>query len=148
MYINEYCGDIKEYNARERVRRRRRKHAGLRRNKPTNGKGAGRIYGKAIRVLIIIAVCFATLFVGYLGAYNSIRSDTGLSYTAQAEETIILKTVTVHSGDTLWGIASRYSEPSKDIRKQIREICELNGVKAGEIYPGQLIIVPVPAHLE
>ena len=147
MYINDNCRELKGYSARERVRRRRRKHAGLRRSKPINGKGAGRIYGKAVRALIIIAVCFVTVSAGYLGAYNSTRSDTGLSYTAQAEETIILKTVTVHSGDTLWGIASKYSEPSKDIRKQIREICELNGVKAGEIYPGQLIIVPVPAHL-
>ena len=53
----------------------------------------------------------------------------------------------VHSGDTLWGIASEYSDPAKDIRKNIKDICEINDINSGNIYPGQIIKVPVPAHL-
>jgi len=94
-----------------------------------------------------MAVCCIAAFVGYIGIRDSALNDTGLAYAAQAEEEVVYKKITIHNGDTLWGIASDYVEPSKDIRKYIREICALNDVKPGKIYPGQVIIVPIPAHL-
>ena len=52
------------------------------------------------------------------------------------------RTVTVRSGDTLWAIAQRYSEPDGDVRALVYEISELNGVSAGAIQPGQSLQVP------
>ena len=96
--------------------------------------------------VIIVTVCMIAGLAGYIGVHDGSISDTGLAYTAHAEEKVINKNVVVKSGDTIWGIAGDYVDPSKDIRKYIKEICELNDIKPGEIYPGQVIVVPVKAN--
>ena len=168
-YFNKYGIRNDEYDVRERVRRRRRRLAAGRRmgnrafyesegvhqttaigaEAPEIPRGVVNVprlpYRR--RALLIILICAAIALTGYIGAYNNVKSDSGLAYTAHAAEETVYKDVTVHSGDTLWGIVSEFAEPSKDIRKQIKEICELNGVEPGGIYPGQVIIVPIPAHL-
>ena len=50
--------------------------------------------------------------------------------------------VKVQSGDTLWNIARIYGSSNKDIRETVYEICQINGVEAGSIYPGQVLKVP------
>lgn len=52
-------------------------------------------------------------------------------------------TVTVASGDTLWSIASRNSEPNADIQEEIFKICQANELKNKDIYPGQVLRIPV-----
>jgi hypothetical protein len=52
------------------------------------------------------------------------------------------RTATVRSGDTLWAIAQRCSDPGADVRSLIYEISELNGVSAGSIQPGQSLRIP------
>jgi len=137
-YINQYGYASHDEMIRIRARRNRRRNARARRELIK-----ARLRGPAV----VMAVCCIMAFGGYIGVRDSALNDTGLAYAAQAEEETVYKMITVHSGDTLWGIASDYVEPSKDIRKYIREICALNDVKPGKIYPGQVIIVPVPAHL-
>jgi len=90
-----------------------------------------------------MSISLALLFGGYFGVHGDINIGNG----AYAAEETIYKTVTIYSGDTLWGIASDYTEPSKDIRKLVKEICEINDVSPGDIIPGQTILVPIPAHL-
>jgi len=119
-------------DVRARVRRRRRKLAGTK-------KLPRRIH----RTLVIAGICLIMVFGGYFGT----RGDVKTIYGAYAAEETIYKHVTVYSGDTLWDIASEYTEPSKDIRKQVKAICDLNDVSPGKIYPGQVLLVPVPAHL-
>ena len=51
--------------------------------------------------------------------------------------------VTVAAGDTLWDIASRNSEPGTDIQEAIFKICKANGLKNKDIYPGQVLRIPV-----
>lgn len=52
------------------------------------------------------------------------------------------KEVKVQSGDTLWKIARTYGDPSRDVREIVYEICDINSVEAGSIYPGQTLKVP------
>jgi len=117
-----------------RVRRRRRK---------INIKQNAKRSVKTRRLMVIVSICLITMFGGYFG----VNGDRVFDSRAFAAEQTVYKTVTVYSGDTIWGIANEYTEPSKDIRKQVKAICELNDVTPGNIYPGQILLVPVPAHL-
>ena len=119
-------------------RRKRRKNARTRQRRPGNGLP---------KLLTVAMICMLAAISGYIGVYKGDAPDAGLAYKAQAAEETVYEYVTVHKGDTVWGIASSYAEPSRDIRKYVREICDLNGVKPGSIYPGQVLIVPIPAHL-
>ncbi|MDR3363740.1 MAG: LysM peptidoglycan-binding domain-containing protein [Clostridiales Family XIII bacterium] len=129
---------IQANDVQTRIRRRRRRLAGTRRERTSI---------RMRRAAIIVSACVMTALAGYIGAQDGGILDTGLSYTAQAAEETLCKNITVQSGDTIWSIASAYAEPSTDIRKSIKEICALNGIEPGKIYPGQTIKVPIPAHL-
>lgn len=52
-------------------------------------------------------------------------------------------TVVVHSGDTLWAIASEYTDSNKDIRETIYNIKKANNMDGGMIVPGQELLVPI-----
>ena len=120
-----------DVNARKRKRRRRILAA--RRNAASM---------KIRRAVIIGIFCMAMMMAGCYAVYGDNAAAKGSINTAQSECETDYKSVVVRSGDTLWGIASVYSDPSKDIRVQIKEICTLNDVKPGNIYPGQIIKVP------
>jgi len=123
---------IQERNdVQTRVRRRRRRNKN---NRPCKDMRRG---------LIVVSVCLVMVFGGYFG----VRGELNLNNGAFAAEQTIYKTVTVYQGDTIWAIAAAYTEPSKDVRKLIKEICDLNDVSSGKIYPGQVLIVPVPANM-
>lgn len=163
-FLEKYDVYAREFDVQERLRRRRRRKLarptgrGMGTDKARAGAGTkpanrarGKKHGRIRAVFVIAAICLMTLLAGYVDAYGSLRSgSSGMSFSgqaAQAAEETVYKRIIVQSGDTLWGIAGEYSEPSKDIRKLVREICALNGIEPGGIYPGQAIIVPVPAHL-
>jgi len=121
-------------SVKARVRKRRRSLISARRKKTA----------VIARIpMIILSVCMIIGLTGYIGAHDGNLSDTGLAFAAHAEEKSITQNVVVKSGDTLWGIASKYTEPSKDIRKLVREICKINGIDQYKIYPGQVIKVPI-----
>lgn len=48
----------------------------------------------------------------------------------------------VEQGETLWGIARKYSTPKQDVRKVVTLIEEMNNCTA-TIYPDQLLYIPV-----
>ena len=48
----------------------------------------------------------------------------------------------VRSGDTLWAIADRLA-PGRDPRPVVDAIAAANGVTAGDLVPGQTLIVPL-----
>jgi len=125
-------------DARTRLRKRRRRIAAA---------GYGINHGKPRRLMIITGMCLIVMLGGYFGIRGDGFSDLRHSSGAYAAEEIVYIKVTVYSGDTLWGIASAYTEPSKDVRKLVNAICELNDVRPGNIYPGQVILVPVPTRL-
>lgn len=49
----------------------------------------------------------------------------------------------VREGDTLWAIARRL-EPGEDPRAVVDEIAEANRIAAGDLIPGQVLVLPSP----
>jgi LysM repeat protein len=50
---------------------------------------------------------------------------------------------TVAPGDTLWDIAREHLEPGASIQTRIRSIKERSGLTTSDIYPGQVLYLPV-----
>lgn len=50
--------------------------------------------------------------------------------------------INVREGDTLWSIASQYTE-NKEIREVIYEITKANNLHDASIYPGDIIKIPL-----
>ena len=81
---------------------------------------------------LVIAILLMYFLIAGLASIV-FASDNGLRETAE---------VRIVSGDTLWDIAKEYGPRNQDIRKTVYDICVYNGIKAGEIYPGQVIYIP------
>ncbi|MGO4544825.1 LysM peptidoglycan-binding domain-containing protein [Paenibacillus sp. 2TAB23] len=86
--------------------------------------------------VIVSFVIFVLLFTSFLMMGTDASSK--LPATASNEEQV----VTVHSGDTLWAIAKRYSDSKHDIRYIIYRIKDRNELNTSEINPGQTLIIP------
>jgi len=114
--------NAKEYGRRSKPRRAKSRPLAIRVN-----------FEKA--AFILAAMVLAT--VGLTLAFSQ------RPYVAPPLENLETVTVTVHPGDTLWGIASRFSDGNVDIRHVVRTISELNGLEGSIIRPGQGILVPV-----
>lgn len=52
-------------------------------------------------------------------------------------------TVVVHTGDTLWSIASSHTASSGDVQDTIDRITEVNHLSGASIEPGQRLRVPM-----
>lgn len=83
---------------------------------------------------ILIALCCACVF--YAG-YNIVFAN---------EPVYRNYSVTVASGETLWEIAGRHTEPQEDIREVMHRISKANGLKSKYVYPGQVLKVPLRVH--
>ena len=70
-----------------------------------------------MKKLITVIMASLLLYSGYV-----------LGTCAAADEVYTTKTVTVYSGDTMWDIASRWTEDGEDVRAVIYRICEANGL--------------------
>ena len=114
-------------SAKKRVKSRRRRLAQV--------HGA-RMARKVQTLLTVFAVCGAMGLAGILGV--ELFADK-----ATAANEIVNKHVIVHSGDSLWSIASDNIEQGKSVRSYVYEIAELNNIKDNTIYAGQTILVPV-----
>lgn len=62
--------------------------------------------------------------------------------TVSGMEDTQYETVVVMAGDTLWDIADEYTD-STDVRNLIQEICNVNKISSGELFPGQTLQIPV-----
>lgn len=49
----------------------------------------------------------------------------------------------VNQGDTLWKVADQFNNDNMDIREYIYEIRQINSVENCQIYPGQVLEIPV-----
>ncbi len=85
------------------------------------------------RFIAFVTICVLLMSM-VIGALFPVRASesTEISYTE----------VKIHSGDTLWSLARQYGDQSKDVREVVYDICQLNNVTAGSIYPGQTIRIP------
>ncbi|NLY81517.1 MAG: LysM peptidoglycan-binding domain-containing protein [Clostridiales bacterium] len=87
-----------------------------------------------LRFVIFVTVVFvlvALLTINMLGLNNA--SGSSKNYYKQIEVTC---------GDTLWDIADRNMPDDMDPRQAVYEISNLNDIDDGQIYPGQILLVP------
>ncbi len=79
--------------------------------------------------MVLLAVSF--VIMGIINT-SSAKEKRDMRYTE----------VTVREGDTLWELALDHGNQDKDVREVIYDICLANGIKAGDIRPGQILMIP------
>ncbi|WP_338551514.1 LysM peptidoglycan-binding domain-containing protein [Paenibacillus sp. KS-LC4] len=86
-----------------------------------------------------LAVCLA-LFIVLFSGFLLMRTEASVNHVAPAaagEQTVV-----VAQGDTLWGIARKFSDSSDDIRWSVFQIRERNQLSSPDIWPGQKLVIP------
>ncbi|MDY6038105.1 MAG: LysM peptidoglycan-binding domain-containing protein [Eubacterium sp.] len=91
-----------------------------------------------IKHKIRFTVFSVVLILLFITAFNTVTGDID----ANGSSSVTYKTVTVHSGDTLWSIAKANMNESEDIRKYIYEISKYNNVSANSLVAGQTLLIP------
>jgi FOG: LysM repeat len=99
-------------------------------------KSRGHFLNRHAFKLIVSAAVFVLLFTSFL----MMRTNASSDHIEPA--TINEQTVVVATGDTLWEIADRFNDDSKDIRQYIYKIKERNQLRSVELQPGQVLIIP------
>jgi len=79
-------------------------------------------------ILFGMVLCF-----GFASAHSSDRTNRA-----------VYEVVYVQPGDTVWGIAGRYTSSRGDIRETVMEIRQLNQLnRNADVYIGQTLKIPV-----
>ena len=81
-------------------------------------------------------------FVTVLVLAMSMLMGVAFPVTASSPADANYREIRVQTGDTLWKIAKAYGDQSMDVREVVYEICRINSVEAGSIYPGQTLRIP------
>ena len=91
------------------------------------------IMSKQMRTLSIFIIAAITLLGSSIHAFANSKENQPLHkyYTS----------VRVEAGDTLWDIAEEYKTTTDRTKSYIKEICELNQIKADDIHAGDYIVV-------
>ncbi|MDD4781112.1 MAG: LysM peptidoglycan-binding domain-containing protein [Tissierellia bacterium] len=83
------------------------------------------------RFMFILILLISLLSFSLISTFNAYSKDiTQYDY------------ISVQEGDTLWAIASEYSNKD-DIRKVIYIISKVNNISEATIYPGDIIKIPL-----
>lgn len=108
----------------------------IRNNKSRRQKIVRRQYAVLTLVLSII------LFLAIFNVYSLRSAAQSENYTPEYK---YYKSMTVHSGDSLWSIASETFSPDhyKDVDAYISEICKINSINSDSVlYSGESLVVP------
>ncbi len=85
-----------------------------------------------------------TFFIALTLVLITVLANFALGFSTASSLTVPqYEEIKIQSGDTLWDIASQYTDNSRDIRASIHEICQINDISASELYAGMTILVPV-----
>jgi hypothetical protein len=108
--------------------------------RPSKAPGGGASAGHAYRICskrrfaaLLLVVAALSFLAGFAFAEKPVRAAAPPVYAE----------VEIQDGDTLWQIAAAYRSEGQDIRRLIYDICRINGIDAGSIQAGRMILVPV-----
>ena len=91
------------------------------------------------RVLLILSCLMVAVFIG---CFSFIQASQAIGYASQVEHAP-RKTVTVHQGDTLWGIADAHRADGLTTEESMELIRTWNGLSQGVLTAGEELVVPV-----
>lgn len=91
-----------------------------------------RIYSKARFITFMVILILIAFLAGGLVFKSTVSGMEDIKY----------ETVVVMAGDTLWDIAHEYND-GNDVRNLIKEICSVNDISSGELFPGQTLQIPI-----
>lgn len=93
------------------------------------------------QMLAISALCVALVCV--LGLFSLISDGLSRAAVESAIASAPVETITVHDGDTLWGIAQDRCPEGVSASELVTWISQNNELSSGLIYSGQRLVVPV-----
>lgn len=90
------------------------------------------------RVVVLLTSISLVLVLLLAGAVTASAADEPLAatVTAHVEHTVV-------PGDTLWDIATVYTEPGADVRTTIHDIKVANGMSDSVVRTGQVLVIPL-----
>jgi nucleoid-associated protein YgaU len=90
------------------------------------------------RVVVLLTSISLALVLLLAGAKAASASDTPVlqAVTASVEHTVVV-------GDTLWDIATVYTDPGDDVRDTIYDIKAANGMPDSIVRTGQVLVIPL-----
>ena len=102
--------------------------------RPVHQPGPLRLTRRGRLVVLLAMVGVLLVAVTLLGSRSAATHRPGTP--------VPTRTVVVHQGDTLWGIAAQVAAPGK-VRETVHEIEDLNALSGPALSVGQEIAVPV-----
>lgn len=94
------------------------------------------------RVVVLLATVVLALLLLLTRAIDAGASDLADDSTSASTTPPSGVEYIVHSGDTLWAIASIHVAPGDDIRVLVEDIRTANRLDNSVIHPGQVLVIP------
>ena len=95
------------------------------------------------RVVVLLAMVVLALLLLLTLAIDAAATDAGGNDSADGAPALRAGVeYTVHSGDTLWAIASLHLASGDDVRLLVEDIRAINGLENSVIHPGQVLLIP------
>lgn len=101
-------------------------------------------FGNALSTISVFAL-FIVLTASIIAIGITLAAP--ITWTGAAKAELHAEQIVVQPGDTLWSIAKAQA-PEIDPRDVIGEILELNGLSSAQIFPGQVLSVPLKQQYE
>lgn len=90
------------------------------------------------RVVVLLTSISLALVLLLAGAVAASASDEPIvaTVTPQAQHRVV-------AGDTLWDIATVYTEPGDDVRDTVHDIKAANGMSDSIVRVGEVLVIPL-----
>lgn len=90
---------------------------------------------------------YTNIFYGLLFSFAFVLGS--YLYPAETTTPIHYQSIRVQTGDTLWSLAAKCTDESRDIREVVYEIKQLNQINdAGDLMPGATLKIPVTEKID
>lgn len=93
------------------------------------------------RSMCLLVVVFIIIYLG-----GNLNLGFGVNVEQEVKEIKIIE-IQIKQGDTMWNLARKYTPDNKDVRETLHEIRIINNLESFNIYPGQIIKMPIEEYI-